>query len=223
MTQTAQGFETTTIRHIRTNYLLYLPPDYDESHRWPLILFLHGAGERGTDIDLIKLHGIPAKLEKGDDLPFIIVAPQCPVDTWWPDIHEAIIELLDNVIGAHVVDTGRIYLTGLSMGGFGTWYLAQKYPQRFAAIAPICGRMPWYIDEARAAQILKTMPVWAFHGAKDEVVPLAEQQLIIDALQASDGNVQFTVYPELEHDSWTVTYDNPDLYSWFLQHRRQRS
>ena len=110
----------------------------------------------------------------------------------------------------------RIYVTGLSMGGYGTWDLATRYPNRFAAIAPICGGG----EPARACTV-KHLPVWAFHGAKDEVVPLEQSQAMIDALAACDGNARLTVYPDADHDAWTQTYDNPELYDWFLSHRRQ--
>jgi predicted peptidase len=221
MTQTAHEFEITRTHTIRLPYLLGLPPGYDNSQTWPLILFLHGAGERGHDLELLKLHGLPYKLARGDELPFVIVSPQCPPDTWWPEYHEALIGLLDEIGASHAVDSRRVYLTGLSMGGYGTWYLAQHYPERFAAIAPICGGMPWFVDAERAAECIKSLPAWVFHGAKDDRVPLKESQTMVDALQACGADVQFTVYPDLDHNSWTVTYDNPELYRWLLAHERR--
>jgi predicted peptidase len=123
--------------------------------------------------------------------------------------------MLDEVIGQHAVDPDRVYLTGLSMGGYGTWSLAMAYPEIFAAIAPICGggMTEWLF-------MLKDMPVWAFHGAEDPAVPLERGQRMVDALRAAGGDVRFTVYPGCGHDSWTQTYENPQLYEWFLQHKR---
>jgi predicted peptidase len=221
MTQTAHEFEITRTQTIRLPYLLGLPPGYNEGQVWPLILFLHGAGERGHDLELLKLHGLPYNLAQGDELPFVIVSPQCPPDEWWPDYHEVLIGLVDEISASYAVDTRRVYLTGLSMGGMGTWYLAQHYPERFAAIAPICGGMPWYIDAEAAAERIKSLPVWAFHGAKDDRVPLEESQKMVDALQACGADVQFTVYPDLDHNSWTATYANPELYRWLLAHERR--
>ena len=197
--------------------LLFLPKTYgaEASQRWPLILFLHGAGERGSDLELLKLYGMPKIVETWTDCPFIVLSPQCEADSWWTFKVDALNALLDEIIAQYVVDVSRIYLTGLSMGGHGTWMLALAYPDRFAAIAPICGRG----NQSIAARI-KDVPVWAFHGAKDDKVPLNESIRMVDALKALGSEVRFTVYPDGGHDSWTETYDNPELYEWFLQHRR---
>lgn len=219
MAQQAFTFETQVTRTVRLNYLLHLPRGYgtNPEKEWPLIFFLHGMGERGDDLELIKLHGIPKVLEQRDDLPFIVVSPQCSRDSIWTVDIQALNGLLDEVITKYAVDTDRIYLTGLSMGGFGTWRFATTYPERFAAIAPVCGGG----EPARASR-LKDVPAWVFHGAKDSVVPLSASEEMVDGLKACGGNVRFTVYPDAEHDSWTQTYDDPELYKWFLQHRRQR-
>jgi len=127
----------------------------------------------------------------------------------------ALAALLDEIEGSYAVDPNRIYVTGLSMGGIGTWHLATAYPQRFAAIAPICG----YGNPSTVCAI-RHLPVWAFHGADDEMVPLERGQATVDALRACGGNVMFTVYPGVGHDSWTQTYANPQLYTWLLQQRR---
>ncbi len=116
------------------------------------------------------------------------------------------------------MDTERIYLTGLSMGGYGTWALAAKYPERFAAIVPICGGGKRFM-----ARSLKDIPVWAFHGAKDNVVPLKESVKMVNAVKALGGNARLTVYPDAGHDSWTETYRNKELYSWFLGHRKKKT
>ncbi|WP_375510152.1 prolyl oligopeptidase family serine peptidase [uncultured Nostoc sp.] len=182
----------------------------------PTILFLHGAGERGSNLDNLKRHGVAKIVEQQPDFPFIVISPQCPRGEYWNV--DRLSALLDEVIASYPIDPDRVYLTGLSMGGYGTWHLAAAQPERFAAIAPICGG-----GNPQAARNLKNLPVWAFHGAKDNVVPLSESEIMVSALKARDGNVKFTVYPEANHDSWTQTYNNPELYKWFLQHGRQQA
>ncbi|MBN3905203.1 MAG: prolyl oligopeptidase family serine peptidase [Nostoc sp. NMS1] len=203
------------------NYLLFLPDGLHQDgsrnetqQPLPTILCLHGSGERGSYLNHVKKHGVAKVVEQEPDFPFIVISPQCPRGEYWNI--ERLSTLLDEVIASYSVDLDRVYLTGLSMGGYGTWHLAAAQPERFAAIAPICGG-------GNPAQVhkLKNLPVWAFHGAKDRVVPLSESEIMVSALKAHDGNVKFTVYPEADHDSWTQTYNNPELYEWFLQHRRQ--
>ncbi|MGQ9631523.1 MAG: prolyl oligopeptidase family serine peptidase [bacterium] len=220
MKQETHTFEMQITKTVRLNYLLFLPKGYGTNprRRWPLILFLHGAGERGDDLELVKKHGIPKIVEEWEDFPFIAVSPQCPKESWWTSEVEALNALLDEIVKTYAVDTDRVYLTGLSMGGYGTWHLAMRYPERFAAIAPICGGGV-YPEKVR---VLKDVPVWAFHGAKDTVVPLERSEEMVNALKACGGDVRFTVYPDAEHDSWTETYNNPRLYKWFLRHTRRR-
>lgn len=194
-------------------YLLYLPEDYETKDAWPLLLFLHGAGERGDNLDLVKVHGPPKLIDKGKHFPFIVVSPQCPKDQWWDAT--ILTGLLDQLVEEYKVDTGRIYVTGLSMGGFGTWALAAKTPKRFAAIAPICGG-----GEPLWVRNIKDLPVWAFHGAKDPVVPLERSTIMIEAMKKAGASPKLTVYPDLAHDSWTITYENPELYNWLLSHER---
>ncbi len=211
---TAQSFSREITRTQSYKYWLYLPPGYSADRPWPLLLFLHGAGERGSDLNRVKIHG-PAKLAAaGRDFPFILVAPQCPAEVWWDP--EALTALLDDLNERYAVDPRRVYLTGLSMGGYGTWDLAIRQPDRFAAIAPICGGGIPFL----AARHLKDLPTWVFHGAKDQVVPISESERMVDALKAAGGNVRFTVYPEAGHDSWTQAYNNPELYDWLLSHHR---
>ncbi len=199
------------------DYLLYLPPDYQSKDSFPLLVFLHGAGERGSDLNKVKSHGPPKLVEQGKDLPFIIVSPQCPANQWWPGMEREVIALVDEMTEKYKVDPERIYLTGLSMGGYGTWSIGCSYPGRFAAIVPICGGgIP-----IRAGN-LKSVPVWAFHGAKDPVVPLSQSQQMTDAVNRAGGSAQLTVYPEAEHDSWTQTYNNPQIYDWLLSHRKKQ-
>jgi predicted peptidase len=217
--QHSQVFEKTVTKTLNCKYLLFLPEDYGKKQqRWPLIMFLHGAGERGDDLEKVKKHGPPKIIEKQKDFPFIVVSPQCPEDDWWTGKVEVLVNLLDDIVARYKVDTERVYLTGLSMGGFGTWSLASEYPERFAAIAPICGggnRIP-------VALRLRDMPVWVFHGAKDKVVPLEESEEMVNAIRSRGGNVKFTIYPDAGHDSWTETYNNQKLYDWFLEHRKSQ-
>lgn len=214
--QQSKAFGKAITKTLTCKYLLFLPKGYGEkAKRWPMILFLHGKGERGDNLNKVKLHGPPKIVEKRKDFPFIVVSPQCPADAWWNDRLDVLINLLDEVVARYDVDTDRIYLTGLSMGGYGTWALGSRYPERFAAIAPICGGGIKFMSYS-----LTKTPIWAFHGAKDEVVALEESERMVKWINDRDGNAKLTVYPEAGHDSWTETYNNQELYEWFLKHRR---
>jgi predicted peptidase len=214
--QEAQAFEKKITITVGGRYLLYLPKDYgkESGKKWPLVLFLHGAGERGDDLAKVKVHGPPKLAAAGKDFPFILVSPQCPEDAVWET--QLLNALLDTVMEKYAVDADRVYCTGLSMGGFGTWALAAAFPERFAAIAPICGG-----GNPKHAERLKSLPIWAFHGAKDAIVPLRFSEEMVNALKAvGNTQVRLTVYPNAEHDSWTETYNNPAFYEWLLQQKR---
>ena len=212
MKQTAHKLHRQVTRTISARYWLHLPAGYTKSpkKKWPLLLFLHGAGERGDNLNSVKMHGPPKLIEQGRQFPFIVVSPQCPADEWWRA--ETVAALLDDIERRYRVDKQRIYVTGLSMGGFGTWALALEYPHRFAAIVPICGGGHWWV-----VQRIKHLPVWVFHGKKDHVVPFSRSQEMVTALRQCGGNVKLTAYPNAEHDSWTATYENPELYQWLLR------
>lgn len=216
MIEHTASFAATVTKPVQLRYLLYLPANYELqlADRFPLILFLHGTGERGDDLSLIRKIGLPAKLARWPDCPFIVLAPQCRVDSIWAFELDALNALLGSVCAAYRVDTRRLYLTGLSLGGTGTWYLATAFPGRFAAIAPICGRgiSRSLIDN------LKHTPVWAFHGARDTVVEASESERMVEAVRQIGGNARLTIYPEAGHNSWTQAYDDPALYEWFLSH-----
>ena len=198
---------------VTMDYLLYLPKEYEEKEAWPLMLFLHGAGERGEDISLVKKHGPPKLVEEGKEFPFIVVSPQCPKGRWWQTLE--LTTLLDEIEEKYKVDKDRIYVTGLSMGGFGTWALAAYQPERFAAMAPICGG-----GDPIRAKFSAPVPAWVFHGAKDSVVPIERSEKMVEALKKAKGSVEFTIYPDAGHNSWTETYANPELYEWLLQQKR---
>jgi predicted peptidase len=194
------------------NYLLYLPEDYFQaSKKWPLVLFLHGSGERGTDINIVKRNGPPMLVEEGYKFPFILITPQCPERTSWDN--KLLLSLLEDIELKYNVDKDRIYLTGLSMGGSGTWSFAIEYPKIFAAIVPISGG-----GEPDDVCALKDVPVWVFHGEKDDVVPIKEDSDMVDALRQCGGNVKFTIYPQVGHGAWVEAYNNPELYNWLLSH-----
>jgi predicted peptidase len=194
---------------VKLNYLLYLPKDYEQKEKHPLMLFLHGAGERGDNLDLVKVHGPARLVNEGKDFPFIIVSPQCPLNKRWEPAD--LIALLDYIIANYKADENRIYVTGLSMGGNGTWKLAAEIPERLAAIIPICG---W--GDPFAAAMMGKLPVWVFHGAKDVVVPISSSEAMVESIKRAGGDVKFTIYPEANHDSWTETYNNPEIYEWLL-------
>ena len=223
---TVQQLEYRTVRSGRLDYLLFLPRGYEAKagRRWPLILFLHGAGERGSDVWKAAKHGPASYVATEPDFPFIMVSPQCPAGQIWS--RDVLLALLDAILREHRVDTGRVYLTGLSMGGYGTWDLGLAHPEKFAAIVPVCGGgqvMEVVLSSGEKGAALRNLGVWAFHGARDTVVPVHESQRMVDVLrQLGVREVKLTIYPEAGHDSWTQTYNNPALYDWLLQHERRK-
>lgn len=195
-------------------YLLYLPDNYATQARWPLVLFLHGSGERGDAIDQVKKHGPPKLVAAGKRFPFILVSPQCPRNQRWDVIQ--LDALLNQLEAKYRVDGNRIYVTGLSMGATGTWAMIAAAPNRFAAIAPICGR-----GNPGTAKSFATTPTWVFHGAQDPTVPIRESQRMVEALKAAGGQPRFTVYPNAKHDSWTAAYGTAEFYDWLLSQERK--
>jgi len=195
-------------------YLLYLPEKSEQKENWPLVLFLHGAGERGSDLNRVKKHGPPKLVADGKQFPFILVSPQCPGGEWWKP--KQLLQLLSEVEENHKVDKNRIYVTGLSMGGYGTWDLVASDPARFAAIAPVCGG-----GNPDSAKAFAKVPTWVFHGAKDRVVPLMASQRMVDAMKAAGGDPKLTIYPDAGHNSWTSAYADPQFYNWLLKQQRK--
>ncbi|MDQ7817225.1 MAG: dienelactone hydrolase family protein [Melioribacteraceae bacterium] len=213
--QFEKRFEGIYKEEVELNYLLYFPKDYSEDKSFPLLLFLHGAGERGNDLNLVKKHGPSKLIEEGKDFPFVVASPQCPTDKRWNT--KALIALIDEIISNYKIDEDRIYVTGLSMGGNGTWRLATEIANRLAAIIPICG----WGDPFDICSI-GNLPVWTFHGAKDFIVPVTSSQVLVDRLKYCKGNAKITIYPEAGHDSWTETYNNPEIYEWLLSHSKSQ-
>jgi len=209
--QTQQTFNACN----QISYLLSLPEGYSaEGEASPLLLFLHGSGERGNDLNKIKAWGPPKLIEEGVKLPFIVVSPQCPADQKW-DIY-LLKQLLDNIIKTYHVDKSRIYLTGLSMGGFGTWEMGTAFPGYFAAIVPVCGG-----GDPQAAYRIKNIPCQVFHGEKDEAVPEIRSAEMVDALRKLGADVKYTVIPGGDHPSaWIYAYNKAGLWDWLLKQKK---
>lgn len=200
-------------------YLLYLPQGYedDQDQAWPLVLFLHGRGESNGPLGLVAKWGPPRFAERGDDLPYILVSPQCPRDGFWSDDtrQQQLAKLLDTITESHRVDKDRIYLTGLSMGGYGAWTLAANHPDRFAAVVPICGG-----GDPEDAAKLKALPIWAFHGDQDKAVPFKRSVEMVEAIKQAGGDkIRFTSMEHVGHNCWSPAYALPELYSWMLAQR----
>lgn len=215
--QHARTLDTTVAKRLSARYLLHLPRDYgrEPGRRWPLILYLHGGSLRGTDVDTVRVWGVPRVAERDPDFPFVVVSPQAAPGTLWTDT-ELLAALLDEVAARYAVDTTRVYLTGHSMGGNGAWYLAYAHPERFAAVVPMSAPAnPWW------ATRLRDVPVWVFHGARDSVVPLRESEAMVKALR-EEGNrrVRLTVLPERGHGLLDLYGENREIYDWLLRHRR---
>lgn len=194
-------------------YQLFLPRGYLASgeRRWPLLLFLHGSGERGDDIAKVKVHGPPKIADGRPDFPFVTVSPLLAADEDW-DVAR-LDAILDDVIARFRIDRSRVYLTGLSRGGHATWRWGAAEPGRFAAIVPVSGRG----DPSQACR-LKDTPLWAFHGDRDDVVTPFGSFAMVEAVRSCGGKPRLTIYPDTGHDAWTRTYDDPALYAWMLQH-----
>lgn len=209
-------FSASYVKTVNTDYLLYLPEGYDSSRVYPLMVFLHGSGERGDNPNQIRVHGFPKAIVQGTRFDFILVAPQCKTGTDWQS--ENLYHLIKGVISTYPIDSNRVYLTGMSMGGTGTWDLAFDYPDLFAAIAPVCGRINR--NHPRKTESLKNMPVWAFHGELDDVVPLEPAKKMIDDLKQLGAPVKMTIYPGVYHNSFDYAYKEEELYKWFMAQTR---
>jgi len=196
------------------HYLVALPADYEKlpDQKWPLVLFLHGSGERGAELEKVKEHGPPKLAAAGQDLPYVLVSPQCPAKERWNPY--ALAKLVDAVANTHRIDRRRLYVTGLSMGGSGTWSLLTEYPGMFAAGVPICGR-----GDLEAVEKLAKTPVRVYVGGKDRERTVTNCQEMTAALKKAGGDAELKLYPDLPHDCWTATYDDPEVWKWLLAQR----
>jgi predicted peptidase len=209
-----QEFRTVIRKQVQMRYLSWVPEAADKpAAGWPLVIFLHGSGERGDDLEQLKANGPSKHAAGGRAFPFVLVAPQLPERRRWDS--DALEALRADLVARLPIDPDRVLMTGLSLGGHGTWDYAVDYPNRLAAIAPVCG-----VGAPKRAAAIAKLPIWAFHGALDDVVPIASDQAMVDAVRAAGGHVRFTVYDGVGHDSWDRAYDDPALYDWLLAQRR---
>jgi predicted peptidase len=220
-------------------YKVYVPPGYDPARRWPVVLFLHGAGERGSDGELQVQVGLaPAIRRAPERVPAIVVFPQAPKDSSWSGTPGRMaIQALDQTMREFRGDPKRVYLTGLSMGGYGTWQLALEHPKRFAALVPICSGVTYPRPNATwlrvtavpadapdpyavVARGVRHIPVWAFHGDSDQAVPVTQSRKMVEALRAAGSPAKYTEYPGVGHNSWDLAYAEPALWDWLFAQRK---
>lgn len=234
------GFLDRTIEFqgITLRYQVYVPSGYPAQESWPVILFLHGAGERGADGLVQTQVGLPTAIrQKPQRYPAIVLLPQAPTDSLWTGISaEAAMAALEKTMAEYRIDPNRVYLTGLSMGGNGTWYLSYRYASKFAAIAPICGWIsldnPWTSRFQSVvprgtpeplkvyASTVGNLPIWIFHGEEDAVVPVVHSRDAFAAIQEAGGNVKYTELPGIGHNSWDAAYGSTQFSAWLFAQRR---
>lgn len=241
---TAQAVQTgfldrsVTLGGVPYRYEVYVPANYSAAQQWPVILFLHGAGERSTDGLLQTTAGIGSAIRRASSAyPAIVIFPQVPTDSSWVGMPSQIaIGALDQTVAEFRTDPDRIYLTGLSMGGNGTWHLAYRFPERFAAIVPICAFVTSLAnrtfksavpDDAGApfetlARKLGRLPTWIFHGEIDQAVPVAQSRQAAEAMKAAGGDVKYTEFPGMDHNVWDAVYASPQFRDWLFAQRRRR-
>ncbi len=229
-TRTQSGFLFKAIRtdNASLEYVLYVPRAYAREEatggrtRWPLIVFLHGLGECGTDGQRMMVNGLPQSLlRQPERWPCFVLMPQKPTqDGQWEDYAEPILEAVKACSIGRRIDPDRIALTGLSHGGHGAWALAARHPERWSAVAPVCGRLAPSTAEEIATRV-KDLPIWCFHGEKDNVVPASDSKQIIAAIKAAGGKPKLTLYPNANHNAWDPAYGDPALAKWLLSQRRR--
>ncbi|MFP5262537.1 MAG: prolyl oligopeptidase family serine peptidase [Blastocatellia bacterium] len=221
-------------------YQVYVPAGWSKKKKWPVILFLHGAGERGDDGLVQTEVGIGTAIRRhAERVPAIVVFPQCLKGRWWPEpqMQAQALKALDEAVKEFNGDSDRVYLTGISMGGYGTWAIAANNPSKFAALAPVCGgvrtpprvAIPQVTPDASTAddpykvvaRKVGATPVWVFHGAADPLVPVTESQKMVEALKASGGNVRYSEYEGVGHNSWDRAYAEPEFFPWLLSQKRR--
>jgi predicted peptidase len=197
-------------------YLLYLPKEYgNQGTRVPLMLFLHGRGESDGPLSIVKKWGPPHCVERGVQFPFALASPQCPRKESWAQASQQalLVSLLDHLTRSYAIDTNRIYLAGLSMGGYGTWRLAADHPALFAAAVPVCGG-----GNVQDAESLKNLPIWVWHGTEDGAVPFQRSVEMVEAISKAGGkSIRFTSLENIGHNSWEAAFWSPDLYQWLAK------
>jgi predicted peptidase len=230
-----------TVAGLKYRYQVYVPAGWTSQKKWPVILSLHGAGERGSDGLFSTENGLGRAIRRNAKaFPFIAVFPQCPEDAMWVDkpMQELAMAALESAVNEFNGDRQQLYLTGLSMGGYGTWEMAMRYPRFFAAIAPVCGALRPPVGMypelhsrlanlrgndpyTEAAKKIGLVPVWIFHGARDPVIPVQESRRMAAALKAVGAPVRYSEYPDANHNSWDRAYAEPELVKWLLEQRRR--
>jgi predicted peptidase len=223
------------VHQTEEHYTLYVPPTYTPDKSWPLIVFLHGAGERGNDNEAPRMQGIAEVIETSpEQLPALVLLPQCPAGEEWSTRHDQLEAQLETTRTEYNIDPKRIYLTGLSMGGYGTWLWGAIHTDTFAALVPICGggdpediqellgvpKSNPYGSLASRLRALATLPIWAFHGAEDTTVPPDRSRFMVEAIRARGGNIQYTEYEGVGHNSWDKAYAESGVISWMLAQRK---
>jgi predicted peptidase len=206
-------------------YVLFGPEDLSVQDSWPLIIFLHGSGERGDDLELAKKHGLPQYIEAGYEVPGFVVVPQCPLDVLWNDLIDPLDAMLANLLTSYPIDRDRVYLTGFSMGGFGGWQWAISRPERFAALVPVGGSGLHFKEFVLTGDIcaLRSLPMWIIHSYADEAVPIKGADEAVAALAICEGNYRYTRYPDADHvETCRRAYYDPALYEWMLNQKRQQ-
>jgi predicted peptidase len=210
---------------IELKYALYGPDDLSTQDRWPLIIFLHGSGERGDDLELAKKHGLPQYIDAGHEILGFVVVPQCPLDYQWHELVDSLEALLDKLLADYPIDQERVYLTGFSMGGLGGWQWAINRPERFAALVPVGGSGLHFKDFVLTGDIcaLRGLPVWIIHSYEDAAVPIKGADEAVAALAICEGNYRYTRYPDADHvETCRRAYYDPALYEWMLNQKRQQ-
>lgn len=230
MLETGFLSRTATVEASTFRYQVYVPPGFSADRSWPVILFLHGAGEGGSDgVRQTRVGLGPAIRRYPERFPAVVVFPQSPRGHPWrgPMARLALLAL-EQTVDEFRGEPERLYLTGVSMGGYGTWRLALEDPHRFAALVPICGGLdvparraaPIPAPFLEAARRLRHLPTWVFHGDEDSIIPVSESRIVVEALRASGAPVRYTEYPGVEHDSWDPAYAEPELMPWLLSQKR---
>ncbi len=204
------------VRGANRLYAVYVPREYDPAKKWPLIVFLHGAGERGDDGLLQTEVGLPSAIRRyADWFPAVVVIPQCPEGSWWDKAIEDIDRSYELTREQYNIDSERIYLTGLSMGGYATWMYGAQHSDRWAAMLPICGG-----GNVEDAPALAKVPIWAYHGADDTTVKPEESRKMVAAVKRAGGNIQYTELEKTDHNSWDPAYRNKKVIRWLFKQKK---